>query len=153
MNTHIYKIEFDRNSYNLNEDYERLSEYEKEKISDLDAESFFDFEKDDNYGCFVITTPIEIKKYTTILSNNLIMCDCQDISQDVLKFDINLEEELKEQISTINSIKYSFFIDDVDDWIFENLDIDMVLDRISEVGMESLTRIEKDYLNNFHPNL
>jgi hypothetical protein len=123
MNTHIYKIEFDRNSYNLNEDYERLSEYEKEKISDLDAESFFDFEKDDNYSCFVITTPIEIKKYTTILTNNLIMCDCQDISQDVLKFNINLEEELKEQISTINSIKYSFFIDDVDDWIFENLDI------------------------------
>mgnify|MGYP000627723900 CR=1 FL=1 len=65
----------------------------------------------------------------------------------------HLEEELKDQISTINSIKYSFFIDDVDDWIFENLDIDMVLDRISEVGMESLTRIEKYYLNNFHPNL
>ena len=70
MNTHIYKIEFDRNSYNLNEDYERLSEYEKEKISDLDAESFFDFEKDDNYGCFVITTPIEIKKFMT--QNNFV---------------------------------------------------------------------------------
>lgn len=153
MNTHIYKIEFDRSSYNLNEDYERLSDYEKEKITELDAESFFDFEKDEKYSCFVITTPVEIKKYTTILNNNLIMCDCVDISQDVLKFRISLEDELKEQISTINSIKYSFFIDDVDDWIFENLDIDMVLDRISEVGMESLTRIEKDYLNNFHPNL
>lgn len=150
MRTCVYKIQFDKNSFDLNDDYDRLSEVEKERISDLDAESFFDYEKDGKYTCFVITSPVEMKKYISILTNNLIICDCQDISQDILKFRIDLEEELKEQISTINSIKYSFFIDDINDWITINLDMDMVLDRISEVGIESLTKIEKDFLNNFH---
>ena len=150
MRTCVYKIQFDKNSFDLNDDYDRLSEVEKERISDLDAESFFDYEKDGKYTCFVITSPVEMKKYISILTNNLIICDCQDISQDILKFRIDLEEELKEQISTINSIKYSFFIGDIYDWVTINLDMDMVLDRISEVGIESLTKIEKDFLNNFH---
>lgn len=150
MKTCVYKIQFGKSSFDLNDDYDRLSEIEKERISDLDAESFFDYERDGRYTCFVITTPVEIKKYVSILSNNLIICDYQDISKDILSFKLNLEEELKEQISTINSIKYSFFIDDINDWITLNLDMDMVLDRISEVGIDSLTKIEKDFLNNFH---
>jgi hypothetical protein len=150
MKTCVYKIQFDKNSFDLNDDYDRLSEVEKERISDLDAETFFDYEKDGNYTCFVITTPVEMKKYISILTNNLIICDYQDISSDVLKFKLNLEEELRDQISTINSIKYSFFIDDIYEWIESNLDMDMVLDRISEVGIDSLSKIEKDFLNNFH---
>jgi len=150
MKTFVYKIQFNKNSFDLNDDYDRLSEHEKERISDLDAETFFDYEKDGNYTCFVVTTPLEMKKYVSILTSNLIICDCQDISKDVLKFKINLEEELKEQISTINSIKYSFFIDDIYEWIESNLDMDMVLDRISEVGMDSLSKVEKDFLKNFH---
>jgi hypothetical protein len=150
MKTCVYKIQFDKNSFDLNDDYDRLSEVEKERISDLDAETFFDYEKDGNYTCFVITTPVEMKKYISILTNNLIICDCRDISSDVLKFKLDLEEELRDQISTINSIKYSFFIDDIYEWIESNLDMDMVLDRISEVGIDSLSKIEKDFLNNFH---
>ena len=67
-----------------------------------------------------------------------------------MNFKINLEEELKPLLTTINSIKYSFFIDDLNDWIFENLNIDNVLDRISEVGgVKNLTSIEKEFLKNF----
>lgn len=150
MKTCVYKIQFSKNSFDLSDDYDRLSEHEKERISDLDAETFFDYEKDGKYTCFVVTTPLEMKKYVSILTSNLIICDCQDISKDILKFDIRLDEELKDQISTLNSIKYSFFIDDIYDWIYSNLDMDMVLDRISEVGMESLSDVEKDFLKNFH---
>jgi hypothetical protein len=120
MKTCVYKIQFDKNSFDLNDDDDRLSEVEKERISDLDAETFYDYEKDGNYTCFVITTPVEMKKYISILTNNLIICDCQDISSDVLKFKLDLEEELRDQISTINSIKYSFFIDDIYEWIKDN---------------------------------
>ncbi len=150
MKTCVYKVQFNKNSFDLNDDYDRLSEHEKERISDLDAETFFDYEEEGNYTCFVVTTPVEMKKYISILTSNLIICECNDISLDVLKFNINLEEELKDQISTINSIKYSFFIDDIYDWIKSNLDMDMVLDRISEVGIESLSKVEKDFLKNFH---
>ena len=41
-------------------------------------------------------------------------------------------------------------MDDLDDWIYENLDIDTVLDRISSVGIKSLRKIEKEFLNNYN---
>ena len=73
-----------------------------------------------------------------------------DLSNDILKFKIDLETELKPLLSTINSIKYSFFIDDINDWILQNLNIDDVLDRISELGtVEHLSEIEKEFLKNF----
>ena len=73
-----------------------------------------------------------------------------DLSDDVLKGKINLSKELKSMVTATTSIKYSFFIDDIDDWILENLDIDTVLDRISEVGtIDKLTNIEQEFLKNF----
>jgi hypothetical protein len=151
MKSCVYKIKYDQSSFQLNEEYDRLSEHEKEKIADLDAESFFDYQDyKDKYVCYIITNPIEIKKYSSILINNLIQHEIIDMTNDILKFKINLEEELKPLLSTINSIKYSFFIDDLNDWILENLEIDNVLDRISEVGMENLTTIEKDFLKSYH---
>jgi hypothetical protein len=75
---------------------------------------------------------------------------CDDLSKDILKSKINLEEELESEINTMNSVKYSFFIDDLDEWIYRNLDMDTVLDRISESGMDSLTDMEKLFLMNFN---
>jgi hypothetical protein len=91
-----------------------------------------------------------MKKYTSILSKNLIKFEFSDLTKDVISSKINLELELKPQLSTTNSIKYSFFIDDVNEWVYNNLEIDMILDRISEVGMDSLSQIEKDFLKNYN---
>ena len=55
---------------------------------------------------------------------------------------------IENKVESINSTKYSFFVDDLDDWIYNNLDIDTILDRISQVGLDSLTKIEKEFLNN-----
>lgn len=151
MTSNIYRIEFSKSSVELNDDYERLSEHEKEWISQLDAESFFDYDNADNkYVCFVITSPLELKKYLEILSNNLIDNKCQDLSKQILNFKLNLTEELKEVISPLNSIKWSFFIEDLEEWIVSNLDIDTVLDRINEVGIDSLSLVEKEFLKNYH---
>lgn len=151
MLNHVYKIRFDKSSFDLNEEYDRLSEHEKQKISNLDAESFFDYQDyKDRYICYVICKPTEIQLYSNILIQNLITHEILDLSKDILKFKIDLETELKPLLSTINSIKYSFFIDDINDWIIEHLNIDDVLDRISELGnVEKLTQIEKEFLKNF----
>lgn len=151
MDNHIFKIKFETTSYELNDEYDRLSEHEKERISDLDAESFFDYQDHmDRYVCYIICKPTEIQKYSSVLIKNLIMHSITDLSQDILKFKINLEEELKPLLSTVNSIKYSFFIDDINDWLLENLDIDVVLDRILEVGsVDKLGDVEKEFLKNF----
>jgi hypothetical protein len=149
MEFSVYKIQFFKSSYELNEEYEKLSEHEKEKISDLDAEAFFDYDDKDRYTVYVITTSKEINSYLSILGNNLIEYKLYDLSSDLLNGNIDLEIDLISQINTLNSIKYSFFIDDINDWIYQNLDIDMILDRISEVGMESLRSIEKEFLKEY----
>jgi hypothetical protein len=150
MTTCVYKIEFTKSSLELNEDYDRLSEHEKEWIAQLDAESFFDYDSENGYICYVITSPMEIKKYLEILSNNFIQNKFEDLSKLIISHKIDLSEELRNYISMSNSIKWSFFIEDLEDWIGQNLDIDSVLDRISEVGMDSLTKVEKEFLKNYH---
>jgi hypothetical protein len=151
MNINVYRIDFSKSSFELNEDYELLSESEQEKISSLETESFFDYEDDNgNYICYLICNAIEIKKYSDVLSNNLIGHTITDLSDDIIKFRLLLDEELKQLLNTINSIKYSFFIDDLNDWIIEHLDIDIVLDRINELGdIDKLSNIEKEFLKNF----
>lgn len=151
MGTCVYKLKFNKSSFDLNEDYERLSEHEKERISDLDAEAYFDYNDNDCYICYVITSPTEIKTYLNILSKNMITCQCDDLSEKVLKHQIDLASELKYLVSATNQIKYSFFVEDVDEWIYNNLDIDIVLDRISELGgLNSLTKIEKEFLETYN---
>jgi hypothetical protein len=146
MIKHVYKIKFNKSSFDLNEDYKRLAEYEKESISELDADSFFDYEEEEKYTCFVITTPLELKKYSMILLNNLILHDSQDISEKILNSEIDLELETEQKIDETNSFKYDFFIDDLNAWIYDNLEIDIVLDRITKVGINSLKEVEKNFL-------
>lgn len=149
--TCVYKLKFYKSSFDLNDDYERLSEHEKERISELDAETYFDYDDDDDcYVCYVITSPSEIEGYLKIMRSNLIQCKCSNLSEDVLKQKVNLELELKPILTISNQVKYSFFVDDVNSWIYDNLDMDTVLDRISEVGcVEKLTEIEQEFLKNY----
>ena len=100
MLTRVYKLNFTKSSYDLNDDYERLSEHEKERISELDADTYFDYDDDNEcYVCFVVTTPQEIERYLKILSNNLIPNNFLDLSDDVLKGKINLSKELKSMVT------------------------------------------------------
>jgi hypothetical protein len=151
MSKRVYKLIFSKSSYDLNDDYERLSDHEKERIAELDADTYFDYDDDDEcYNCYVITSPQEIERYLKILTSNLISNNCSDLSDDVLKGNINLAKDLKSMVTTTTTIKYSFFIDDIDEWILNNLDIDIVLDRISDIGgIEKLSSIEKEFLKNF----
>lgn len=148
--TKVYKIKFNKSSFELNDDYERLSDYEKDIISELNTESFFDYEDElDNYVCFVITTPTELDRYLKILRNNLIEHESSDLSNPVLKNEINLEM-LEDKLDSTNYFKYDFFMDDLESWIYDNLEIDIVLDRITEVGMNSLKDVEKNFLKNYN---
>lgn len=149
MGSCVYKVIFNMPASKLNENYENLSDIEKERISELGADSYFDYEGDNTYICFLITTPLEISKYFEILTNNYIEYKSINLSEDILHKRYDLMDDLNDKINPINSVKWSFFIEDIDLWILENLDIDLVLDRISEVGIENLSTIEKDFLKNY----
>jgi len=151
MKNSVYKIKFTNSSLELNDEYDRFSEQEKQKIADLDCESFFDYhEHDNNYVCFIICQPTEMKKYSEILLNNLVIHTISDLTSDILNFKIDLESELKPLLSSTNSIKYSFFVDDINQWLLQNLEIDVVLDRILLVGIGNLSNVEKEFLKNYH---
>lgn len=149
MNSCIYRIIFNQNIEELNNQYDRLSDYEQERISELDAISYFDYTEYDRYFFYVITSPNEIKKYAQILEGNLIKFDISDITSDILSNKIDLSKELITKVNKDSNIKWEFFIEDIKEWILENLDIDMVLDRISEVGIENITDIENTFLKNY----
>jgi len=147
----VYKFNFTKSPFDLNDDYDRLSDIDKEKIADMEAESFIDYEEDNNYSFFIIAEPTEIKKYTNVLDENLISYRMKDVSSEILNGTFKVEDYISDKsIISFNSLKYSFFIDDLNEWIYNNLDIDTILDRISSVGMKSLTNIEKEFLKNYN---
>lgn len=148
--SHIYKLEFEKSSLSLNDDYERLSDIDKEKINDLNSEASFDFENDDDkYVCYIISKPTEMKIYLGILDDNYINYEIKDMSDNFLFGKIEIENEFKSR-NVYDSARYLNFIDDLNLWIRNNLDMDIVLDRISQVGMNKLRDVEKEFLNNYN---
>lgn len=145
----VFKVTFTNSSFELSDLYERLSDIDKERISELSAVAFFDFDDNDRYIFFIIVDNIEMNSYSKILNDNLISHFVQDISSEVLNGTSDIEKYISKFVSPMNAIKFSFFIDDMNDWIYENLDIDMVLDRISQVGVGGLRNIEKEFLDNY----
>ena len=144
----VYKIKFSKSSFDLVEDYDRLSDIDKEKLADTESESYFEYEDDGLYTFFTIAEPIQVKRYLGILAENLVKFELTNLTEDILKGKFDMDLEVGDKVNPLDSIKYSFFIDDLNDWIYNNLDIDTILDRISLVGLNSLTKIEKEFLNN-----
>lgn len=141
----VYKFKFIKPPDELNYDYERFSDIDKQKLANINMNSFIDYEEDNHYAFFIIAEPIEIDKYVQLLNNNLIKSEYKDISNDVLKGEIIIECELE-----YNGVfDYYFFTRCLDEWIYQNLNIDIILDKISFTGIESLTKIEKEFLKNY----
>jgi hypothetical protein len=151
MILHVYKIKFEKTLSELEDSYECLPNIDKEKLYDLDAEGYFDYEDhNSSYIAFIITNPSFMKRYLSVLDDNLIKNKYLDISNDILYSKYDLESELKEIIEEGN-LMFEFFIDDLNKWILDNLNIDNILDRISEVGIDNLKDIEKKFLENYKP--
>ena len=147
--TCVYKIQFTKNSYDLNVEYDKLSEHEKESISSMLPESYFEFNNDcEHYLIYIMLNPLDAKRYTKILENNLINHSIIDISEYLLN-GMDFEKELKKYVNGLNRFRWNNFNKKISEWILSNLDIDIVLDRISNVGIEGLNKTEKKFLDNY----
>lgn len=146
----IYRIEFVKSSYELDKDYERLSEHEKSTISSMVPDSFFDFNDDQSkYILYLIFSPIDIEKYSKILDSNLIDHTVTNVSEGILDNNLCLESEIRPFVNPLNRFRWNNYKTKVDEWIYENLDMDLVLDRIGQCGMENLRPVEKKFLRNY----
>ena len=147
--TCVYKIQFTKNSYDLNVEYDKLSEHEKEAISSMLPDSYFEFNNDcEHYVIYIMLNPLDAKRYTKILDNNLINHSIIDISKYLLN-GMDFEKELKPFVNGLNRFRWINFNKKITEWITSNLDIDIVLDRINNVGVEGLNKIEKKFLDNY----
>ena len=79
----------------------------------------------------------------------MIAHECLDLSQDIIYSKIDIEYELEDKLDEKNLFKYDFFLEDINSWIYNNLEIDIVLDRITDVGIDSLKQVEKDFLKHY----
>lgn len=125
--------------------YATISDTDLEKIASLDIESSFDYESGEFYYCYVITNEIEIKKYKKILENNLIAFKCENISNKILKNEYDITY-IKNHIDEENYFIYNIFLEDLDKWIYSNLDVDIILDMINSQGISSLRDVDKLFL-------
>lgn len=144
----VYQFNFNKSSIELNLDYERLTDIDKEKLASLSADGLLEYEHKGKYAFMLLANPTDVSLYTKVLDDNFVRYEKKDISEDIIKQNINLEKFFTKNIS-ISIVKYQKFLNGINKWIYDNLDIDTILDRINLVGIESLTNIEKKYLENY----
>lgn len=82
----------------------------------------------------------KIKLMEKILKEYNILVSCQDITDDLIRF--NIPNEVRRIMEDHPENKWI-----VEDFILFNLDLDTVLDKISESGWESLNKVEKRFLD------
>ena len=145
----LYQITFNATSYEMEDLYDTLDEDVKEEIHNLEILASFDFEEYDNYKCFLLSKKKEIKKYLNILKSKNISYICKDISKDVINNIFNIEEYIKQRMDLLEHINFYIFNQEINIWIYDNLNMNDILDRISKDGIDSLRDLDIKYLNEY----
>lgn len=145
----LYRIQFIKSSFDLNDDYEGLNEQDKCSISDMLSGGYFEYNNNDgNYTLYIILKPTIADKYSTILDENFIVHSIRDISEEILN-GMDLPMSLTPYVTILNFDRHRSFKTKLDKWILSNLDIDRILDRINEVGMTNISKLEKKFLDDY----
>lgn len=146
----VYRIQFIKSSFDLNEDYDGLPAQDKEAIADMLPSGYFEYNSNDgNYTLYIILKPTEAKRYSQILDDNLIVHSIRDIGDELLD-GMDLVSGLQQFVGKLNIDRFRSFRVKLEKWILSNLDIDRVLDRINQVGMPNISRLEKKFLDEYH---
>ena len=142
----LYKLTFNTEIPFIDEAYDLLTEIEKQRIHSFNILSSFYYNDRNFYMGFLLISDREMRDYEIILNNNLIPYLCEDYTQLVIENEINLETKLEEYTDIHSYPDFDDFIFKLNKWILENLEVDSILDRINEYGINSLRPIDKEYL-------
>jgi len=150
MKKRVYRIHFIKSSFDLNEDYDSFPEQDRNTISDMLPSGYFEYNNyEGKYTLFIILKPTEAERYSSILDDNLVAHSITDISEDILN-GVDLNSALIPFVGSLNIQRYKSFKTKLEKWIMSNLDIDHILDRINEVGMSNISKLEKKFLDDYH---
>jgi hypothetical protein len=149
MKKRIYRIQFIKSSFDLNEDYDTFNGQDKDAISGMLPSGYFEYNNfEGKYTLYIILKPTEADKYSKILDENLVVHSIRDISEELLD-GLDLNTALLPFVGALNIDRYRSFKTKLEKWIMSNLDIDRILDRINEVGMPNISKLEKKFLDEY----
>jgi hypothetical protein len=147
MKKRLYLFEFHRSLLDVSIDYTNLSDVDKEKLINFDIYTSFDYDdKIHGYNNYILSSKSEIEKFKELLYNNAIPYICKDISDHIIRNRYDLAEKMKKYVNKSNKMIYNSFFKKINEWIGNNLDLDIVLDIINEKGIKHLRQIDIDYL-------
>lgn len=144
----LYLIQFHRTELDVSHDLYNLPEHEKSKLDDIFFKSILYYEDTfREFNCLALTTEYDMNKFTDYLYSNIIPYICKDMTNNVITNNIDIEAYLIKNIR--NNFDFSEFISIIESWIKSNLELDMVLDMINEKGIDSLRKIDYEFLKSF----
>ncbi len=145
----FYHIDYSRSTNDVHWEYQNMTENDRIALVNLKFDASFDYEdRLGNYNMYLLTTTMQYEKFKEILDNNIILYVSRDLSHQLLynRFDLN---HLKKNLELEQRKLYELFIDRLDEWLLENLEIDIVLDIINDKGIKKLRKIDKKFLENY----
>lgn len=145
----VYRIKFIKSSFDLNEDYDGFPEQDRSVISEMLPGGYFEYnDHDGHYTLYIILKPTDSERYSNVLDDNLVAHSVRDISEELLN-GMDLNTALVPFVGALNIDRYRSFKIKLEKWIMSNLDIDRILDRINEVGMPNISKLEKKFLDEY----
>lgn len=145
----VYHIEFSHTSMDLDEYYLSFSQDDIDIFMSLKFYLMVDYECYSKYNIILISDTNQIDIYKKLLDSYNILYICEDVSGKVLAGDFDIKTILYENLDELNIDIQDVFLEELDSWIYSNLDLDIVLDKISKFGLKSLSDIEIMYLDNY----
>lgn len=145
----FFIIDYGRDVNVVTWEYQNLSDTDIIQITNLTFRCSIDYiDKHNNYNMLIVATTVEFNKLIKILQDNYINCFNRNISDKIIRNKLSVSTLFKD-VEIVNETKYNNFTLKVNDWIYENLDLDIVLDLINEKGIDNLREIDKTFLENY----
>ncbi len=142
-------IEYHRDINQVSWEYQYLSEIDRIAIANLVFEASLDYEdKHGNYSMIILASEQHVEKFRNILESNYVQHFIKDVSSEIL-YNKQTIKKLLSNIRIDNEDLLQKFIEKVENWIYSNLDLDIVLDIINETGIENLRKVDKKFLEDY----
>ena len=144
----MIEVIFDE-SIGSNQCYDAIDYYEMSRLVNIEIRASIECYCDSKVYHYIILENTEKEIYENILETNNILYICRDITEDSLNnLNLDILFFINHNLDSENHLNYQIFKDEYLSWIYENLSIDIILDRINLYGMENLRDIEYEFLDN-----
>lgn len=145
----MIEVVFNGSIEDVRKQYDSINQYEKERMYNISVRTSFECFTDSHYYCYIILEENSKEIYENVLETNNILYICNDITEDVLSnLKMDILHFINQTVGIEQHLDYYEFKEEYHQWIYENLTVDGILDRINLYGMDNLRDIDYEFLDN-----